>query len=104
MKKLFIFSVTIFICIACANKHDAGEICKEGLMLYYGDPAVGGCGWRVKVKDTIYSPTELDAEFQYDSLKVCLNYCILSPNSYCGWGVTDYPKIEILDIKTSTNF
>jgi hypothetical protein len=36
------------------------ELNINGLVLYYGNPSVDGCGWIIKIDTTEYSPINLD--------------------------------------------
>ena len=58
-----------------------------------------GCGWLIKIDSLLYAPTTLDSEFKKDSLKVILDYDILSTTWNCGWRKPGYIQINIERIK-----
>jgi hypothetical protein len=101
-----LFAVTTAISVAfvsCdkSSKEEEKDKFQEGIVLDYGEPALDGCGWMIKVKDVVHAlSTTLPSEFRQDSLKVYVKYSILSQTSHCAWAETDRPSIEILDIKT----
>jgi hypothetical protein len=72
---------------------------QQGLVLFFGDSAVDGCGWVIEIGDGIYSPVTLQSEFQKDSLGVIVDYKILSSEWNCGWREPGYRQIEILKIE-----
>ena len=71
----------------------------SGLILNYGDPSVDGCGWMIEIDKIVYSPTSLDSVYKKDSLKVILDYQVLSSVWNCGWRSPGYKQIEIKTIK-----
>jgi hypothetical protein len=73
----------------------------QGLILDSGDPSVDGCGWVIQINAIIYSPLKLDTEFQKDSLKINIEYRVLTTKTTCGgWQNPEYSKIEIIKIYT----
>lgn len=85
--------------VGCEKKEEPNNNLKaEGLILDAGSPATDGCGWVFKTNGIIYSPIELDAKFQKDSLIVNVEYRILDTQATCGWHSPGYSKIEIIKI------
>lgn len=107
MKNLvFIFIWVIIVsCVGLVNPGCEREYTpefqdKKGIILYYGEPGFDGCGWMVKVDNTIYSPIEqLDLHFQKDSLVVILDYDTLESYWNCGWREPGYQQIDIKKIE-----
>jgi hypothetical protein len=104
MKKnnfIFLFVIILgLISFSCKQSSDiSGSQYSKGLILYFGDPAVDGCGWMVQTNDSIYAPTNLDTKFQIDSLKVVLNFNRLNSTWNCGWRNPGYRQIKIIDIQ-----
>ncbi len=105
MKKIDVISllfilVLVFEIFGCKqNSEEVGSQYQKGLILYLGDPAVDGCGWMVQVNDSLYSPINLDPKFQVESLKVTLNYTVLSSTWKCGWRTPGYKEINIGSIQ-----
>ncbi len=99
--KLTIFLVLslVFLAISCEKKDELNQYHTNGLVLYYGDPAVDGCGWMIKIDTVVYAPINLDANFQKDSLKVVVDYQTLKSTWNCGWRSFGYQQIKIGYIK-----
>lgn len=99
--KLTIFLVLSlgFLAISCEKKDELNQQHTNGLVLYYGDPAVDGCGWMIKIDTVVYAPVNLDANFQKDSLKVVVDYQTLKSTWNCGWRSSGYQQIKIGNIK-----
>ena len=83
----------------CDKKNDSELQIQNGLVLNYGEPALDGCGWVIQLNKVDYSPVNLDAKFQKDSLKVAVEYQILKSTFNCGWGGHGYQQIKITSIK-----
>jgi len=104
MKTTFLKISTFILLFAligagCEKKEEPNNNLKaEGLILDAGRPATDGCGWVFKTNGIIYSPVELDAKFQKDSLKVNVEYRILTTQATCGWHSPGYSMIEIVKI------
>ena len=97
-----LFVSTSFGCNKNSNDNSLSKLDNQnvpGLILYYGDPAVDGCGWMIEINKVIYSPITLDDAFKKDSLKVILDYQTLSTTWNCGWRNPGYPQIKISNIK-----
>jgi hypothetical protein len=104
-----IFVVIIFLCgiigitaLSCGGDEILLSPQKQnvsGMVLDFGNPAVDGCGWLIKIDSVIFSPISLDPKFKIDSLKVILDYNILNSTWNCGWREPGYPQIEIINIK-----
>jgi hypothetical protein len=98
--KLLFFLFTLgLIAVSCDTKNESEFQMQNGLVLYYGSPAVDGCGWVIRIDKVDYSPMNLDAKFEKDSLKVVVNYQILKSTFICGDGVGRYQQIKITSIK-----
>ncbi|MDR2119399.1 MAG: hypothetical protein LBP64_00810 [Tannerella sp.] len=91
----------VYLLLACSGGGNApaDEEYRLGRIVFHGHPSVDGCGWRIVVNDTLYSPNNLDEDFEHNKLKVHIRFRILSPTSHCAGEITDVPLIEILDIK-----
>ncbi len=103
LKLLTIFLLLLPLCVAmlgggCEDEEKLDMKNSEGLVLYYGDPSVDGCGWMIKIDTTVYSPINLDSIFQKDSLEIILNYDTLISTWNCGWRDPGYQEIEIKEI------
>lgn len=103
MKKVrcvfLLFFVFGIVSVSCDKKSESDFQLMNGLVHNYGDPAVDGCGWMIEVDKVLFSPINLDANFQKDSLKVILDYEVLKSKWACGWRSQGYPQIKIINIK-----
>ena len=93
-----LFTILVTSSFSCKKSQETDLLKANGLILYYGDPAVDGCGWMIKINDKVYSPTILEADFQEDSLRVAINYYVLDSTWNCGWRDPGYKIIEIVEI------
>lgn len=101
-KGLFLCGIIILTAFSCGKNENRLPSQKQnvsGMVLYYGEPSVDGCGWLIKIDSVIYSPITLDPTFKKDSLKVILDYDILNSTWNCGWRISGYTQIEIKKIK-----
>ena len=105
MKTIFkvsaiLFMITLISSFNC-RKDEQKSVGKSniGIILYFGDPAVNGCGWVIKIDTTIYSPIELETKFKIDSLEVKLDCEILDSWWKCGWREPGYREIQIKTIE-----
>jgi hypothetical protein len=108
IKKLKLFAIFLFLLPLCVVMLGAG--CEKdeesdikdahGLVMYYGDPAVDGCGWIIKINNSEYSPINLDSKFHEDSLEIILDYDTLISTWNCGWRQPGYQQIQIIAINT----
>lgn len=99
--KILSVLVIIFLVSSFSCKKDEQKSKTEmatGMVLFFGEPAVDGCGWVIKIDTVTYSPIELDSKFKIDSLKVKLNYEILNSRWHCGWREPGYFQIIIKTI------
>lgn len=105
LKISIVFLLFSLMGAGCEKSNETNILTGNGLILYYGDPAVDGCGWVIEVKDTTYYPTNLDPKFQKDNLEVTVNYRILSSTWNCGWRDPGYQEIELskINLKNGTN-
>jgi len=85
--------------VGCDKKNESEFQIQNGLVLNYGEPALDGCGWVIQINKVDYSPVNLDANFQKDSLKVAVEYQILKSTFNCGWRDHGYQQIKIVSIK-----
>jgi hypothetical protein len=101
-----LMGLTIVLSIACykikEKNFDSKIMEKSGLVKNYGNPAVDGCGWVVEIDKIDYSPENLPAEFQKDSLDVHLKFQLLDEIANCGFSKNAYDKIKIRLIAKST--
>jgi len=101
-KIILLFGLVLFfgiLILSCEKRDELNLKHAEGLVLYYGDPAVDGCGWIIQINKVDYSPVNLDAKFQKDSLKIVLDYQILKSTWNCGWQGSGIQQIKIGNIK-----
>ncbi len=101
IKILFIPIMILCMALSCNKEEKQDFILKQnvmGIVRYFGNPAVDGCGWLIEIDSTIYSPLVLDTNFKKDSLKVILDYNILKTTWHCGWREPGYTNIEIKNI------
>jgi hypothetical protein len=96
--KISVFALFFSLMGAGCEKEEPSMKKANGLVLYYGNPAVDGCGWMIKIDSIEYSPTNLDSMFQQDSLKVILDYDTLNSTWNCGWREPGYQQIQIIEI------
>jgi len=91
------FLTTLFIssfsCVKDEKETNSNQV--NGMILYFGDPAVDGCGWVIKTDTIVFSPIELESEFKIDSLKVTFEFKLLDTWWKCGWREPGYQQIEI---------
>ena len=102
IKRILAATVILFFLIegiGCDSKTESEFHKQNGLVLYYGSPAVDGCGWMIRINKVDYSPVNLDANFQKDGLNVVVDYQILTSTFSCGDGVGRYQQIKIVSIK-----
>ena len=97
--KICLIPALVIIAAFSCNKDEPVQLnSQQGLVLYFGDPAVDGCGWLIEIGEEKYSPVNLKSEFQIDSLGVIVEFKILSSEWNCGWREPGYRQIEILNI------
>lgn len=86
LKILLIIVLLASAAISC--KKNAQVLTANATIINSGSPAYDGCGWLIKLSsDNIeYSPTNLAASFQKDSLKVSISYTLLTTKYRCGRG------------------
>jgi hypothetical protein len=96
-----IIGITAYSCGKDEKKMSSQKQNVSGMVLYFGEPAVDGCGWLIKIDSVIYSPISLDSMFKKDSLKVILDYDILNSAWNCGWREPGFLQIEIKNIKNN---
>ena len=87
------------IAVSCDKKSDPNLQSANGLVLNYGNPEVDGCGWVIQVDTVVYSPVNLNTNFQQGNLKVIVDYQILNTYFSCGWRTPGYRQIKITSIK-----
>ena len=97
--KLLLFIIVGILAVSCDKKNESDLKMGNGLILNYGNPAADGCGWIVEINKVFYSPENLDATFQKDSLKVTVDYQILNSYFGCGFANHGYQQIRITSIK-----
>ena len=106
IEKLMKITVVVFciitagiIMVSCGKRNESDIQPENGIVLNYGDPSVDGCGWMLVINKVVYSPVNLNASFQKDSLNVVVEYQPLNSTFKCGWGTTGYQQIKITNIK-----
>ena len=82
-KQLLIIAL---LTMAVSCKKTPPVLTANAVIINTGDPAYDGCGWLIKLNSTKteYSPANLTAAFQKDSLKVNITYILLSTKYSCG--------------------
>jgi len=73
----------------------------NAVVLDKGNVAADGCGWQIMISDSLYSPLNLDAQFQVNNLKVHVGYHKLTTRFYCSQ-VTNDPDPGITQIQIDT--
>ena len=96
---LILMLIAGLMAVSCDKKNEPTLESVNGLVLNYGDPAADGCGWVIQVDKVIYSPVNLNTNFQKDSLKVVVDYQLLNSYFACGWRTPGYRQIKITSIK-----
>ncbi|MBX7182047.1 MAG: hypothetical protein K1X82_08045 [Bacteroidia bacterium] len=91
--KAFIVLFSLSVISSCKKN----ETTYSALVRYSGDIAVDGCGWVLDLETGTCHPTNLDADFQQDSLLVEISYKEISGTFNCGFG-TSLKQIELLSI------
>jgi hypothetical protein len=103
---IFLLGIIIITAFSCRKDEKKSTIQFQnvsGMVLYFGDPSVDGCGWLIKIDNVVFSPISLDSNFKKDSLKVTLDYNVLNSTWNCGWREPGYPQIEIKNLKNNLN-
>jgi hypothetical protein len=98
---IFLCGIIVISSFNCSKTNLKSSEQKDvsGMVLFQGDPAVDGCGWLIKIDTMMYSPINLSANFQKDSLKVILGYERLNSTWNCGWRIPGYYQIKIINIQ-----
>lgn len=94
-----LFFFQLFGCEKAMDMHQNESQNMAGLVLFFGEPAVDGCGWLIQVDTAYYSPINLEPEFKVDSLNVNLDFELQPDRWRCGWRQPGYQKIQILKIE-----
>jgi hypothetical protein len=85
---------------ASCGKEDENTKWVEAIILDLGEPSVDGCGWAVKINDTVHFPEYLEEDYKQNELKVMIVYENTSQFYNCpGWSSMAYNKIIINQIK-----
>jgi hypothetical protein len=96
---LLLMPLCVILLTAGCEKEEEPEVQDaSGLVLFYGEPAVDGCGWMIKINHVEYSPINLESVFQTDSLEVELDFDKLNTTWNCGWREPGYRQIKITRI------
>ncbi len=104
MKQFFRIACTsILLFSACKSKQNTTDettcdTCIDAMVLFYGDPALDGCGWVLEVASEIYMPKNLPSEFQKDSLPVNIKFQEQG-RANCGLLQDKYPAMYIEKIR-----
>ncbi len=89
---VMLFTLAILSCKK--NNNTAQMVTADATIINEGPVAADGCGWVVRINgsDSTYSPTNLAAQYQVDSLQVHIKYQRLSQRFLCGF--INLPKSE----------
>ena len=102
MKTILKFTAVLLIVaggFACSEKENETKWI-EAIAVDLGNPAVDGCGWAIKISNTVYIPDSLDEPYKQDGLKVMIIYENTSQTYQCpGFSDVVYDKIIIKQIK-----
>jgi hypothetical protein len=103
MKYIDIFLIFfVFSCTkerSCENCIDTNTY-KNATIVFEGPVATDGCGWLVKINDTLtYQPDVLNVAFQQDELPVKIIYELTSDKFTCGISGLQISIIHVIDIK-----
>jgi hypothetical protein len=107
MRKIVLFLpkllIAFFVMIVPSCKKNAATMNADAIVINTGPVEADGCGWLIKIKSNgvEYSPTNLTAAFQKDSLQVNVSYTLLTTKFGCGniAGFGGVPQIKIESIK-----
>lgn len=82
---VFLLGATIISCKKNGQNDQNGQL-TDAIVINYGDPAIDGCGWVVKIiaTDSVYSPKNLPEMYQVGNLKVRISYTKLQTRFPCG--------------------
>jgi hypothetical protein len=100
---LFVAVTLLLISVDLSCKKDnTGHIATNAIIINSGPVAADGCGWLVKINGTNeeYSPINLSATYQTDSLKVSITYHVLTTKLSCGSFSGGITQIQLNAIKT----
>ncbi|GIV33604.1 MAG: hypothetical protein KatS3mg031_1139 [Chitinophagales bacterium] len=78
---VFCKSVLLFVLLAGCSDDALPEA--QGLVVYTGSFASGGCEWIIVIHNEAYEPRNLPVQFQTDSMQVMLTYRIWSRDVSC---------------------
>lgn len=92
-----ISSMVLLLSLTFITSCKKSETTYSALVRYSGDIAVDGCGWVLDMESGTVHPTNLEVEFQQDSLLVEISYKESSGTFNCGFG-TSLKQIELLSI------
>jgi hypothetical protein len=102
MKKTLSFAAILLILTSAftCGKEDEKIKWVEAVILDLGDPSVDGCGWAVKINNTINIPEYLDEQYKQNELKAMIVYEETTQIYQCpGFSDVKYNKIIITQIK-----
>ena len=99
-RTFFLFVAFTIILISCSKEANEPDNGLEPAIIHdTGRIEVDGCSWLVETSDTLYSPTNLEAEHKEDGLHVLITYDILTDTLKCGFTPSMFSKIEIKEIR-----
>ncbi|MDB5086356.1 MAG: hypothetical protein JWR09_350 [Mucilaginibacter sp.] len=97
-----LFNPLTFICILVLSliitfsfkKNSADKttlINEDATIINTGSTAADGCGWQIKTAgtDSIYSPLDLNEQYQVNNLKIHVSYHKLKTRFYCSQVAND---------------
>lgn len=105
MKIVKFFSALLLLLLTSCSKEKTSspEECKDCItaegVVYYGDPAVDGCGWGITIENQHYSLNKFKEEDFKISGKVKIVYKKTEEIFYCGRSRVEFKIIEIVKIE-----
>jgi hypothetical protein len=97
--KLILMAVLIFSITALSCKKDKNLLVADATVIDAGNPAADGCGWMIKIDDTLYSPINLPENYKKTDSKVKIDFYVLTTKYQCGFAPISYSQIDIKSIR-----
>ncbi len=98
MRKLILLSalvLLVFVTVGCEKSKEENILKDDATIIYEGNPALDGCGYFIKIRNTKYKPISLLQNFKTENLKVKITYQILEDKWSCNWQEKKYIQIKL---------
>lgn len=97
-------SITAFLMLLafvnCSTNTPEPLITHEGTIVWGGNPSKEGCGWLIRINDSVYKPTEIPAGFEVENLPINLSYKKLNSKFTCSWSLgISYIEVNEITIR-----